>query len=130
MMATFMFVMLPRAEVCAERIQETLGTSSSVEPPADPVRTVASHGHLDLEGVEFRYPGAEESVLRDISLIARPGQTTAIIGSTGAGKTTLINLIPRLMDVTGGEVLVDGVDVRRLDPTRLSELVRPVPQKP
>ncbi|MGH3379320.1 MAG: ABC transporter ATP-binding protein [Actinoallomurus sp.] len=130
MMATFMFMMVPRAEVCAERIQEVLDTESSVVPPAEPVRTLAVHGHLELRNAEFRYPGAEEPVLCGIGLDARPGEITAIIGSTGSGKTTLLNLIPRLMDVTGGEVLVDGVDVRRLDPTVLSDAVAFVPQKP
>jgi ATP-binding cassette subfamily B multidrug efflux pump len=130
MMATFMFMMWPRAEVCAERIQEVLGTESSVVPPSDPVRTLAAHGHLELRGAEFRYPGAEKPVLCDVDLVARPGEVTAVIGSTGSGKTTLLNLVPRLMDVTGGEVLVDGVDVRRLDPGVLSDAVAFVPQKP
>jgi ATP-binding cassette, subfamily B, multidrug efflux pump len=130
MMATFMFMMVPRAEVCAERIQEVLNTDSSVVPPAEPVRTLGVHGHLEFKDVEFRFPGAEEPVLSGIGLVARPGEITAIIGSTGSGKTTLLNLIPRLMDVTGGEVLVDGVDVRRLDPDLLSGAVAFVPQKP
>jgi ATP-binding cassette, subfamily B, multidrug efflux pump len=130
MMATFMFMMWPRAEVCAERIQEVLDTASSVVPPADPVRTLATHGHLELRGAEFRYPGAEQPVLCDVDLVAWPGEVTAVIGSTGSGKTTLLNLIPRLMDVTAGEVLVGGVDVRRLDPAVLSRTVAFVPQKP
>jgi ATP-binding cassette, subfamily B, multidrug efflux pump len=130
MMATFMFMMVPRAEVCAERIQEVLDTESSVVPPADPVRVLTVHGHLELRDAEFRYPGAEEPVLCGIGLVARPGEITAIIGSTGSGKTTLLNLIPRLMDVTGGVVLVDGVDVRELDPATLSGAVALVPQKP
>jgi ATP-binding cassette subfamily B protein len=130
MMATFMFIMLPRAEVCAERIEEVLDTDSSVVPPAQPVTELAGHGTLDLRGVEFQYPGAEEAVLRGVDLIARPGETTAVIGSTGSGKTTLINLIPRLMDVTGGAALVDGVDVRELDPALLARTVGLVPQKP
>jgi ATP-binding cassette subfamily B protein len=130
MMATFMFMMVPRAEVCAERIEEVLDTASSVVPPANPVRTTISHGRLELRNVEFRYPGAEEPVLRDIDLLAEPGQITAVIGSTGSGKTTLLNLIPRLFDATGGEVLVDGVSVRELDPTLLSDAVALVPQKP
>src|ERR1700755_1145446 len=91
MMATFMFMMVPRAEVCAERIEEVLGTDSSVVPPADPVRASGTGGHRDLRDVEFRYPGAEEAVLRGIDLEARPGEVTAVIGSTGSGKTTLIN---------------------------------------
>ena len=130
MMATFMFMMVPRAEVCAERIQEVLDTESSVVPPAEPIRDLAVHGHLELRDTEFRYPGAEQPVLCGVGLVARPGEITAIIGSTGSGKTTLLNLIPRLMDVTGGEVLVDGVDVRKLDPEILSEAVAFVPQKP
>ena len=130
MMATFMFVMVPRAEVCADRIQEVLDTESSVVPPADPVTTVDEHGTLELRGVDFRYPGAEEPVLRGVSLVARPGETTAVIGGTGSGKTTLINLVPRLFDATAGEVLVDGVDVRRLDPDLLSAMVAIVPQRP
>jgi ATP-binding cassette, subfamily B, multidrug efflux pump len=130
MMATFMFVMVPRAEVCAERIEEVLDTESSVVPPSDPVPTAGLRGLIELRNVEFRYPGAEEPVLRGIDLVARPGQTTAIIGSTGAGKTTLLNLVPRLFDATGGTVLVDGVDVRSLDPAVLSRAVGLVPQKP
>ncbi|MEV0562271.1 ABC transporter ATP-binding protein [Dactylosporangium sp. NPDC050588] len=130
MMATFMFVMIPRAEVCAERIQEVLTTESSVVVPATPVTVLPRHGELELRGVEFRYPGAESPVLSGIDLAARPGQTTAIIGSTGAGKTTLLNLVPRLMDATGGTVLVDGVDVRDIDPALLSATVSMVPQKP
>jgi ATP-binding cassette subfamily B protein len=130
MMATLMFVMVPRAEVCAERIYEVLDTSSSVVPPAAPVTTVDEHGTLELRDVEFRYPGAEEPVLRGVDIVARPGQTTAIIGGTGSGKTTLVNLVPRLYDVTAGEVLVDGVDVRHLDPDLLSAMVAIVPQRP
>jgi ATP-binding cassette, subfamily B, multidrug efflux pump len=130
MMATFMFMLVPRAEVCAERIEEVLGTDSSVVPPVNPVRTTIGHGRLELRGVEFRYPGAEEPVLRDVDLLAGPGEITAVIGSTGSGKTTLLNLIPRLFDATEGTVLVDGVSVRDLDPTVLSDAVALVPQKP
>ncbi|MEU7029606.1 ABC transporter ATP-binding protein [Streptomyces sp. NPDC015232] len=130
MMATFMFMMVPRAEVCAERIQEVLATESSVVPPAAPVRELGRRGHLEVRGAEFRYPGAEESVLRDVELVARPGETTAIIGSTGSGKSTLLGLVPRLFDVTGGEVLVDGVDVRELEPGLMARTVGLVPQKP
>jgi ATP-binding cassette subfamily B protein len=130
MMATFMFVMIPRAEVCAERIQEVLETESTVVPPAQPVTTVDVHGSLELRGVDFRYPGAEAPVLHGVDLVARPGQTTAVIGGTGSGKSTLINLVPRLFDVTGGQVLVDGVDVRNLDPDLLSAMVALVPQRP
>ncbi len=130
MMATFMFMLVPRAEVCAERIEEVLDTRSSVVPPAEPVMATVSHGHLELRDVEFRYPGAERPVLEHIDLVARPGEITAVIGSTGSGKTTLLNLIPRLMDATAGAVLVDGIDVRTLDPTVLSDAVAIVPQKP
>jgi ATP-binding cassette subfamily B protein len=130
MMATFMFMLVPRAEVSAERIQEVLDTESSVVLPANPVRTTVTRGHLELREVEFCFPGAEESVLRGVDLTARPGETTAVIGSTGSGKTTLLNLVPRLMDPTGGTVLIDGVDVRELDPVVLSDAVAFVPQKP
>ncbi|MHA4777682.1 ABC transporter ATP-binding protein [Streptomyces sp. MSC1_001] len=130
MMATFMFMMVPRAEVCAERIEEVLATESSVVPPVDPVRTLSRRGHLEVRGADFRYPGAEESVLKDVQLVARPGETTAIIGSTGSGKSTLLGLVPRLFDATGGEVLVDGVDVRTLDPDLMAKTVGLVPQKP
>ncbi|EME51621.1 ABC transporter ATP-binding protein [Amycolatopsis decaplanina] len=130
MMATFMFMMVPRAEVSAERITEVLDTHTSVVLPANPVSPGEVRGRLELSDVEFRYPGAEKPVLQEISLLARPGETTAIIGSTGSGKTTLLNLIPRLMDATDGSVRVDGVDVRELDPTVLSDAVGLVPQKP
>ncbi|MFC3346101.1 ABC transporter ATP-binding protein [Streptomyces echinoruber] len=130
MMATFMFMMVPRAEVCAERIQEVLDTSSSVVPPAAPVTQLRGRGHLEIRGAGFRYPGAEEPVLKNIDLVARPGETTAVIGSTGSGKSTLLGLVPRLFDATEGEVLVDGVDVRDLDPRTLARTVGLVPQKP
>ncbi|MFD3697576.1 ABC transporter ATP-binding protein [Streptomyces sp. NPDC058646] len=130
MMATFMFMMVPRAEVCAERIQEVLDTESSVVPPADPVHELARRGLLELRGADFRYPGAEVPVLRGVDLVARPGETTAVIGSTGSGKSTLLGLVPRLFDVTGGQVLVDGEDVRRFDPELLARTVGLVPQKP
>jgi ATP-binding cassette, subfamily B, multidrug efflux pump len=130
MMATFMFIMVPRAEVCAERIVAVLDTEPDMIQPANPVRLPATRGHLELRDAEFRYPGAEEPVLSGISLAARPGEITAIIGGTGSGKTTLLNLIPRLMDVTGGSVLIDDVDIRDLDRTVLSDAVGFVPQKP
>ncbi|MFE7170781.1 ABC transporter ATP-binding protein [Streptomyces sp. NPDC057616] len=130
MMATFMFMMVPRAEVCAERIQEVLGTSSSVVPPVAPVTELRRHGHLEIRGAGFRYPGAEEPVLRSIDLVARPGEVTAVIGSTGSGKSTLLGLVPRLFDATDGEVLVDGTDVASLEPKLLAKTVGLVPQKP
>ncbi|MEV7734866.1 ABC transporter ATP-binding protein [Streptomyces sp. NPDC088921] len=130
MMATFMFMMVPRAEVCAERVQEVLDTSSSVVPPLAPVRELRRHGHLEIRGAGFRYPGAEEPVLKGIDLVARPGEVTAVIGSTGSGKSTLLGLVPRLFDVTDGEVLVDGVAVAEVDPVLLAKTVGLVPQKP
>ncbi|TQE15412.1 ABC transporter ATP-binding protein [Streptomyces ipomoeae] len=130
MMATFMFMMMPRAEVCAERIQEVLDTETSVEPPVAPVWELRRRGFLEIRGAGFRYPGAEEPVLKSIDVAARPGETTAVIGSTGSGKSTLLGLVPRLFDVTEGEVLVDGVDVRTLDPQLLARTVGLVPQKP
>ncbi|MGV9786379.1 ABC transporter ATP-binding protein [Streptomyces sp. NPDC003435] len=130
MMATFMFMMVPRAEVCAERIQEVLGTESSVVPPVAPVTELHGHGRLEIRNAGFRYPGAEEPVLRSIDLVARAGETTAVIGSTGSGKSTLLGLVPRLFDATEGQVLVDGVDVREADPALLARTVGLVPQKP
>ncbi|MDH6138754.1 MULTISPECIES: ABC transporter ATP-binding protein [Kitasatospora] len=130
MMATFMFMMVPRAEVCAERVVEVLDTESSVVPPTAPVTELRSHGHLELRAADFRYPGAEASVLHGIDLVARPGETTAVIGSTGSGKTTLLGLVPRLFDATGGQVLVNGVDVREVAPELLARTVGLVPQKP
>ncbi|MFD4874932.1 ABC transporter ATP-binding protein [Streptomyces sp. NPDC058420] len=130
MMATFMFMMVPRAEVCAERIEEVLDTESSVVPPLAPVTQLRRHGHLEIRGVGFCYPGAEEPVLKSIDLVARPGETTAVIGSTGSGKSTLLSLVPRLVDATDGEVLVDGVAVSTIDPVLLAKTVGLVPQKP
>lgn len=130
MMATFMFMMVPRAEVCAERIQEVLDTSSSVVPPVAPVTELRRHGHLEVRGAGFRYPGAEEPVLRAVDLVARPGEVTAVIGSTGSGKSTLLGLVPRLFDATDGEVLVDGVPVAEVEPALLAKTVGLVPQKP
>ncbi|MGM9439426.1 ABC transporter ATP-binding protein [Streptomyces murinus] len=130
MMATFMFMMVPRAEVCAERVQEVMDTGSSVLPPLAPVTELRRHGHLEIREAGFRYPGAEEPVLRSVALEARPGETTAVIGSTGSGKSTLLGLVPRLFDATEGEVLVNGVDVREVDPALLARTVGLVPQKP
>ncbi|HEY0216910.1 MAG TPA: ABC transporter ATP-binding protein, partial [Cellulomonas sp.] len=130
MMSSMMFVMIPRAVVASERITAVLDTESSVVPSATPTPLPHPQGRLELRDVEFRYPGAERPVLHGIDLVAEPGQTTAIIGSTGAGKTTLISLVPRLFDATGGSVTVDGVDVRDLDPEVLWGLIGLVPQKP
>jgi ATP-binding cassette subfamily B protein len=130
MMATFMAVLLPRASVSGDRIGEVLNTESSVVAPANPVSTFTSTGQVELRGATFSYPGADQPVLHEVSFTARPGTTTAIIGSTGAGKTTLINLLPRLFDVTGGAALVDGVDVREVDPEQLWARIGLIPQKP
>ena len=130
MMATFMLVLVPRASVCADRIQEVLDTESSVVPPEHPVTEVTGRGSLELRDVSFHYPGADEPVLDGISFTSLAGQTTAIIGSTGAGKTTLVNLVARLADPTAGAVLIDGVDVRQLDPDLLWSRIGLVPQRP
>ncbi|WP_104137587.1 ABC transporter ATP-binding protein [Arthrobacter sp. ZGTC131] len=134
MMATFMAVMIPRAAVSADRIGEVLETESSVRPPPHPERFGASdgarRGELEMRGVRFAYPGAQQPVLSNITFTARAGQTTAIIGSTGSGKTTLVNLMPRLFDATGGAVLMGGVDVRELHPDLLWGHIGLVPQRP
>jgi len=128
-MATMMLMMVPRAAVSAERIQEVLNTESSVRPPVEPVRAATQRGDVEFRDVTFQYPGASDPVLRGITLHARAGQITAIIGSTGSGKSTLVSLIPRMFDVTGGSVCVDGVDVRELDPDLLWGRIGLVPQK-
>ncbi|HNP15603.1 MAG: ABC transporter ATP-binding protein [Salinibacterium sp.] len=130
MMATMMGILVPRAAVSADRIAEVLDTKTSVTLPANPVMEVSEVGTVEFLDASFQYPGAEEPVLKNLTFAARPGKMTAIIGSTGSGKTTLINLLPRLFDVTGGSVLVDGVDVRDLDPDLLWSLIGLVPQKP
>jgi ATP-binding cassette subfamily B multidrug efflux pump len=129
MMATFLLMIAPRAAVCAERIQEVLHMESSVLPPTRPVSEMPTAGRVVFTDTEFTYPGAESPVLRKISFTAEPGQTTAIIGSTGAGKTTLISLIPRLFDATAGSVTVDGIEVRDCDPELLWSRIGLVPQK-
>ncbi len=129
MMAALMFVMVPRAAASAERIQQVLDSEAELCDPEAPVEILDPHGLVEFDRVEFGYPGAEEPVLCDISFTARPGQTTAIVGSTGAGKTTLINLIPRFYDVTSGHVRIDGVDVREMRQEDLWHLMGVVPQK-
>jgi ATP-binding cassette subfamily B multidrug efflux pump len=129
LMATFMLMMIPRAAVCAERIEEVLDTRSSVVPPAEPVTTLSTVAEVQFRGVTFAYPGAAAPVLRDLTFTAERGRTTAVIGSTGAGKTTMLSLVARLMDVTEGSVLVDGVDVRDLDPDLLWSRLGYVPQR-
>lgn len=129
MMATFMFVMIPRAAVCADRIGQVLDTEPSVHAPAHPEAPAHAGGRVVFDSVDFTYPGAEDAVLEGITFTAEPGTTTAIIGSTGAGKTTLVGLIARLFDVTGGSVSVDGADVRTMDPDDLWARVGLVPQR-
>ncbi len=130
MMATFMSMMIPRASVSAGRIQEVLDTDSSVLPPIVPVPIPGGRTSIELRGVTFAYPGAEVPVLREVSMLAEPGTTTAIVGSTGAGKTTLVGLIPRLHDVTSGQVLLGGVDIRDAALQDLWSRFGLVPQKP
>jgi ATP-binding cassette subfamily B protein len=129
MMATLMMTMVPRAAVCAERIVEVLDTEPSVAPPEHPVTEFRRRADVEFRDVTFAYPCAVEPVLRDITFRAEAGRTTAIIGSTGSGKSTLVSLVPRLFDATGGSVLVNGVDVRDLDPDLLWSSLGLVPQK-
>lgn len=130
MMATMVGMMAARAAVSAERIQEVLDTFSSVGPPPTPITELATRGRLELRDVGFRYPGAEHAVLDRISFTSLAGETTAIVGSAGSGKTSLINVIARLFDVTSGAVLFDGVDIRDLDPDILWQRIGLVPQNP
>ena len=130
MMATFVAVLAPRASVSADRIQAVLDSETSIVAPASPVTELAAVSSLEFREVEFAYPGADFPVLCDITFTANAGETIAIIGSTGAGKTTLLNLVPRLFDATGGAVLVDGFDVRAIEPELLWSRIGLVPQKP
>ncbi|MGD0862869.1 MAG: ABC transporter ATP-binding protein [Candidatus Limnocylindrales bacterium] len=129
MMAALMFVMVPRAAAAGDRIQQVLDSEAEICDPEVPAELPEPRGLVEFEDVEFGYPGAEEPVLCGISFTARPGETTAIVGSTGAGKTTLINLIPRFYDVTSGSVRIDGVDVRRMRQEDLWRLMGMVPQR-
>jgi ATP-binding cassette, subfamily B, multidrug efflux pump len=129
MMAALIFIMVPRAAAASERINAVLDLEGSICDPETPVELVGSEGLVEFKDVEFRYPGAEDPVLSGISFTARPGQTTAIIGGTGSGKTTLINLISRFYDVTAGSVSIDGVDVRHFALEDLWSQVGVVPQK-
>ena len=129
LMLTMMSIMLPRAAVAAERIDEVIHTESSIQDPKAPEELTVHDGVVRFEHVNFRYPGAEEDVLHDIDFVAGPGKTTAIIGSTGCGKSTLVNLIPRLYDVTGGHITLDGKDIRNITMADLREEIGFVPQK-
>jgi len=130
MMASFMTIMIPRAAVCAERISEVLDTRSTIAAPANPVAPAEGSGTVEFENVGFTYPGAEHPVLSGVSFRAERGETVAVVGSTGSGKTTLVGLIPRLFDTTAGTVRVGGVDVREADPERLWGSIGYVPQRP
>jgi ATP-binding cassette, subfamily B, multidrug efflux pump len=129
MMATMIVIIVPRASVCAERITEVLSTRPTISSPAHTVTPAAVNGAVRLDSATFSYPGADRPVLQDISLTARPGTVTAIVGSTGSGKSTLVSLICRLYDVTAGSVTVDGVDVRDYDIEQLWSTVGLVPQR-
>lgn len=129
LMLTMMSIMLPRAAVAAERIDEVIRTESSIQDSKAPEELTVHDGVVRFEHVNFRYPGAEEDVLHDIDFVAEPGKTTAIIGSTGCGKSTLVNLIPRLYDVTGGQITLDGKDIRNITMADLREEIGFVPQK-
>jgi ATP-binding cassette subfamily B protein len=129
MMAVFLFVIIPRGIVSSGRIQEVLRTEPSIDDPDDPLPAPPPTGALAFRDVEFRYPGAQDPVLRDISLTIDPGRTTAIVGSTGSGKSTLVNLIPRFYDVTAGSLTIDGADVRALRRDDVWARIGLVPQK-
>jgi ATP-binding cassette subfamily B protein len=128
MMASMMTIMVPRASACAERIKEVIDAAPSITEPPHPARPPVRKGRVEFRGVGFSYPGAERAVLRDLSFTLEPGRTTALIGSTGSGKSTIVNLLPRFFDVTAGEVLVDGVDVRQQSLEELREGIGLVPQ--
>lgn len=130
LMASFMTVMIPRAAVSAERIGEVLDSHSTLERPSDPVATFPAPGAVEFDDVAFAYPGAEAPVVSGVSFAAAPGETVAIVGSTGSGKTKLVSLVPRLFDVTGGAVRVGGVDVRQADLDVLWQSIGLVPQRP
>ena len=130
MISTMMFMFAPRAAVSSERIMEVLTSAPTVLPPDRPQRPEELRGRVQFTEVSFQYPGAEEPVLEELSFTAEPGQTTAIIGSTGSGKSTLITLVPRLFDATGGSISIDGVDVRDFDPVLMRQIIGLVPQRP
>ncbi|HLT84327.1 MAG TPA: ABC transporter ATP-binding protein [Phototrophicaceae bacterium] len=129
LMASMMFMMVPRASVSAERIDAVLSTEPAIVPPTQPRTLPAERVVLELDHASFGYAGAAEPVLHDVSLRLEPGRTTAVIGSTGSGKSTLVNLLPRLVDATGGAVRAGGIDVRELDPAEVRARVSLVPQR-
>jgi ATP-binding cassette subfamily B multidrug efflux pump len=129
LMVSFLFIMLPRASASGGRISEVLAMAADIKDPREPRRAERERGHIELRGVSFSYPGAEEPAIRDISFDARPGEVTAIIGGTGSGKSTLVNLIPRFYDVASGSILVDGVDIREMSQEDLRSRIGFIPQK-
>ena len=129
MMLSMVSIILPRANVAAGRVEEVLETEPTITDPSNPQDKADFQGEVKFSGVSFRYGDADENVLHDINFVAKPGETTAIIGSTGSGKTTIVNMIPRLFDVTEGQVTIDGIDVRQLKLHKLHELIGFVPQK-
>lgn len=130
LMITMVSVMLPRAAVSIKRVMEVLNCDLSIKDPKQPKAfDPAQHGYVEFKDVAFRYPGAEENVVENISFLARPGQTTAFIGSTGSGKSTIVNLVPRFFDVTAGSIEVDGVDIREVSQQELRHKIGYVPQK-
>lgn len=129
MMASMMSFMIPRAQASSVRINEVLDMRPEIRDPEQPVQPTGQHGYIEFRDVSFRYPGAEEPALAHISFAAKPGEITAIIGGTGAGKSTLVNLIPRFYDVASGAILVDGVDIRELGQQELRAKIGLVPQK-
>ena len=129
LMLTMMSIMLPRAAVAADRIDEVIHTQSSIRDDENPQNLAVHDGVVRFDHVNFKYPGAEEDVLHDIDFVAEPGKTTAIIGSTGCGKSTLVNLIPRLYDVSEGSITLDGQDIRKIRMSDLREEIGFVPQK-
>jgi len=129
-MMSMMFILIPRASVAAGRIVEVLNTESKIVDPKEPKKFKDKiNGVLEFNNVSFRYPGAEEDMIKNLNFKAKPGETTAIIGSTGSGKTTMVNLIPRLYDVTAGEILIDGLDIREVTQHDLREQIGYIPQK-
>ena len=130
LMMSMMFIFLPRAAVSGARIADVLETELTIEDPEQPKKfSDAFRGKIEFKNVGFKYPGAEDNVICNINFTAEPGQTTAIIGSTGCGKSSVINLIPRFYDVTEGEILVDGIDIRQVKQTELRDKIGYVPQK-
>jgi ATP-binding cassette subfamily B protein len=129
LMFAAMFIMIPRAQAAADRINEVLAAHPQITDPENPVSSGEAKGYVEFKDVSFSYPGAEQPVISGVSFLARPGETTAIIGGTGSGKSTVINLIPRFYDVTSGQVLIDGVDVRAMTQSQLRAKIGYVPQK-